>query len=389
MSDIEGRPLISTQDNAQEPKKKNSSSGGSGCFGTIVGLIFWILVLVAVVKSCGKDDVVDSKKVDSQTPAQTEVATTKPDSTNGEGEDKTENIDDTLTLSDKASGVEKRYFHKFYTDMGTVEIHHFEERKKLLEDSVALLEQAAQGNIQFLDYQVKLLSADYYYITANEDSKYYYVGETKDNRPDGFGMIFGRSTGSGTYDLSDEFVIYYIGSFKEGVYNGFGALFSVDEYDLSSVVYDLAQTGAITSEEVGSDLVQYLFNHVSYEGHFKDGQKNGKGNGFDIFPITLTYTNEPIDEYRYYNAYPDVTKGEYKNDELTGNAIIYEHNHLKFSGKLDKGIENGKGTWYYNNGQIQYEGEFKNGTAHGKGAYYSENGELIYSGQWKNGDYAH
>ena len=85
MSDIEGRPLISTQDNAQEPKKKNSSSGGSGCFGTIVGLIFWILVLVAVVKSCGKDDVVDSKKVDSQTPAQTEVATTKPDSTNGEG----------------------------------------------------------------------------------------------------------------------------------------------------------------------------------------------------------------------------------------------------------------------------------------------------------------
>ena len=163
----------------------------------------------------------------------------------------------------------------------------------------------------------------------------------------------------------------------------------MDEYDLSGVVYDLAQTGAITSEEVGSDLVQYLFNHVSYEGHFKDGQKSGKGNGFDIFPITFTYTNEPIDEYRYYNAYPDVTKGEYKNDELTGNATIYEHNHLKFSGKLDKGVENGKGTWYYNNGQIQYEGEFKNGTAHGKGAYYSENGELIYSGQWKNGDYAH
>ena len=149
------------------------------------------------------------------------------------------------------------------------------------------------------------------------------------------------------------------------------------------------QTGAITSEEVGIDLIQYLFNYVSYEGYFKDGKKNGKGNSFDIYPLTFSYTNEPIDEYRYYNAYPDVTKGEYINDKLTGNVIIYVNNYLIFNGKLNKGIENGKGTWYYSNGNILYEGEFKNGTAHGKGAYYSENGELIYSGQWENGDYAH
>ena len=230
-------------------------------------------------------------------------------------------------------------------------------------------------------------------ITSDTTSEYYYVGKTKDNRPDGFGMIFGMSTGSGTYALADGFMIHYIGDFKNGAYDGFGALFSADEYDLSGMINNIVQSGEITSDEVLENAVEYLFNYVSYEGHFKDGKMNGKGNEFS-FPnvevgLPFDFNNDPIDGYRYYNIYPDVIMGEYKNNALTGMVKEYWHNHLWYSGEMDDGQESGKGAWYYNNGQVMYEGEFKKGKQSGKGSYYDENGNLIYSGEWENGDYAH
>lgn len=128
MSDIEGRPLISTDDNApKKPKPK------SGCLAKLCSFCIWIFLICFVItkfNSCRKSDIEVKPQQQTQPSAQAEVVTPKPDSTSGEGEDKNENLDDNLTLSDKASGVEKRYFHKFYTDMGTVEIHHFKERKK-------------------------------------------------------------------------------------------------------------------------------------------------------------------------------------------------------------------------------------------------------------------
>ena len=391
MSDTNGRPLVSTQDSKSKPQK--SKSEGNGCLTNILGVIFWIFVISVAIRSCGKGDTDNQKDSGSQPPAQAESVTQQPDNATIDNESVSENTSGELTLSDKAAGVEKRYFHKFYTDMGTVEIHHFKERSQLLENSVELLEKAAQGNFEFLDYQVKVFGADYYYITADSNAKYFYVGESKDNRPDGFGMIFGISTGSGTYALADGFMIYYIGDFKNGAYDGFGALFSADEYDLSSMIDNIVQSGTITSDEVLEDTIEYLFNYVSYEGQFKDGKKNGKGNEFS-FPnveigLPFDFNNDPIDGYRYYNIYPDVTMGEYKNNELTGDVKEYWHNHLWYSGEMADGQENGKGAWYYNNGQIMYEGEFKKGKQNGKGSYYDENGNLIYFGEWKNGDYAH
>lgn len=392
MSNTDGRPLVSTQDTKSESSGSKSNTGCFGCLSQIVGLIFIIYIISVGLRSCGKSDADIQKDSASRPPAQSEV-TVQPDNANAANDNTSNSTDDELAISDKAASVEKRYFHKFYTDMGTVEIHHFKERSKLLENSVGLLEQAAQGDFEFLDHQAKIFTKGYYYITADTASKYYYVGQSKDNRPDGFGMIFGLATGSGTYEFADQFVIYYIGNFKDGMYDGFGAEFTADENDLTSVIYPMAQSGAIQSEEVGSDLVQYLFNYVTYEGKFKEGKKNGKGNEFS-FPnvelgVAFEYTNDPIDGYRYYNAYPNVTMGEYKSDKLTGDVKIYQYNYLYYSGEVEDGRENGKGTWYYHNGNVLYEGEFKKGKQNGKGSYYDENGELIYSGEWKNGDYAH
>ena len=103
----------------------------------------------------------------------------------------------------------------------------------------------------------------------------------------------------------------------------------------------------------------------------------------------IVEADDPIEGYPYYNVYPDVTVGTYKDDELNGDTRIYEHNHLSYSGEVKNGEENGYGTWYYENGQAEYEGEIKNGKPNGKGSRYGEDGQLIYSGEWKNGDYAH
>lgn len=377
---------MSTQDSGPESNK--SGTGCLGCLSQIVGLIFIIYIISVGLRSCGKSDTDKPKDSGGQSPVQTETVMQQPDSTDAVND--SSSFADAETLSDKAANVEKRYFHKFYTDMDTVEIHHFKERNELLENSVELLEKAAQGDFEFLDYQVKILSTSYYYITSDTT---YYVGKTKDNRPDGFGMIFGMSTGSGTYALADGFMIHYIGDFKNGAYDGFGALFSADEYDLSGMINNIVQSGEITSDEVLENAVEYLFNYVSYEGHFKDGKMNGKGNEFS-FPnvevgLPFDFNNDPIDGYRYYNIYPDVIMGEYKNNALTGMVKEYWHNHLWYSGEMDDGQESGKGAWYYNNGQVMYEGEFKKGKQSGKGSYYDENGNLIYSGEWENGDYAH
>ena len=389
MSSTDGRPLVSTQDSGPESNK--SGTGCLGCLSQIVGLIFIIYIISVGLRSCGKSDTDKPKDSGGQSSVQTETVMQQPDSTDAAND--SSSFADAETLSDKAASVEKRYFHKFYTDMDTVEIHHFKERNELLENSVELLEKAAQGDFEFLDYQVKILSTSYYYITSDTTSEYYYVGKTKDNRPDGFGMIFGMSTGSGTYALADGFMIHYIGDFKNGAYDGFGALFSADEYDLSGMINNIVQSGEITSDEVLENAIEYLFNYVSYEGHFKDGKMNGKGNEFS-FPnvevgLPFDFNNDPIDGYRYYNIYPDVIMGEYKNNALTGMVKEYWHNHLWYSGEMDDGQESGKGAWYYNNGQVMYEGEFKKGKQSGKGSYYDENGNLIYSGEWENGDYAH
>ena len=169
MSSTDGRPLVSTQDSGPESNK--SGTGCLGCLSQIVGLIFIIYIISVGLRSCGKSDTDKPKDSGGQSSVQTETVMQQPDSTDAAND--SSSFADAETLSDKAASVEKRYFHKFYTDMDTVEIHHFKERNELLENSVELLEKAAQGDFEFLDYQVKILSTSYYYITSDTTSEYY------------------------------------------------------------------------------------------------------------------------------------------------------------------------------------------------------------------------
>lgn len=98
--------------------------------------------------------------------------------------------------------------------------------------------------------------------------------------------------------------------------------------------------------------------------------------------------NPPIDGYQLGPVYPNVTMGEYKNGELSGDVKMYKSNHIAYDGEMKDGNKTGKGTIYYDNGQIEYEGELRNGIPDGTGAYYDTDGTIIYSGKWKNGECA-
>lgn len=343
MSDIEGRPLISTDDDIPEtPKPK------SGCLWKICKFCIWIFLICFIItkfNSHGKSDTETKSQQQAQMPVQTETSEqTQEQQPAAELESTQDTVDEAIELSAKAASVEKRYFHKTYTDLGTVEIHYFKDRAKLLEESVNLLEQAAQGNFYSLKHEAKLFNKGYYYITSDIPD-FYYLGEIKDNRPHGMGIIFGFSEESETYaEISEKFLIYYMGNFKNGMFDGYGALFSTDNEFKYTIVSDVfLGENPTLPQETCEFIFDYLLNYVSYEGKFDENKRSGIGNTFDISEV-FDVLNDPIEGYPYYNVYPDVTVGTYKDDELNGDTRIYEHNHLSYSGEIKNGEENGYGT---------------------------------------------
>ena len=365
---------------AQNKSDLEEHRGCSGCLSNILGIIFWIVVIAFVIRACGgsKDDIHDNLQEQNH---QTQV------------QESTSNTEHAINLSEAARNIEMLFFHKPYTDLGSVEIHKFPERNDILEYIVSLgtdKETVADGC--YVAYKNKLFGDDYYYATAST-TQYYYAGNLKNNKPHGLGAIVGFSEGEGTYELQGEMMFYYVGEFKDGMKHGFGVEFNADECDITWALQDIGDSGSV-NEENYEHLCSYLFNHVAYEGYWKENQYDGKGNLFE-FPMYedqyyfFAKYKDPLENYVFGHAYPDVTKGEWEDGEFSGTISIYESNRILFVGDVENGKENGWGTIYYSNGQIKYEGEFKAGKIHGFGSYYDEDGSLIYSGEWKNGDYAH
>ena len=354
-----------------------SNTGCSGCLSNIIGVIIWIVIISFAIRACsgGQSDPNENQVQDQSTPSQVEND----------------------VLIEAARNVEMLYFHKPYTDLGTVDIYEFTERDKIISYIVSLgKDKEILDSGQYLTYENKLLGNDYWHITSST-TKYYYVGDLKGNKPHGLGAIVGVSDGSGTYSLSGELIFYYVGNFKNGMKDGFGVEFNADECDITAAVQNIIDNNSI-DDKYGEHLCMYLFNHVSYEGYWNKNEYNGKGNLFE-FPMASDRGEDcyyfyaqmlsPLDNYIFGHAYPWVTTGEWDNGKMTGQFIIYEFDNITWRGELKDGKGNGQGTRYYTNGQIEYDGEWKNGEPHGYGSYYDADGKLIYSGEWKYGDYAH
>lgn len=223
--------------------------------------------------------------------------------------------------------------------------NHQSDRKELPGKIVNALSGASHyakgGDVGLVDS----LLEKYYVAISNMPGDYVYYGSVKDNRPDGFGVLC-----SDYVDLNDMTTTYmYLvsaGTFSKGMLNGYGALF-----DRGVVIYD---------------------------GDFKNGWRDGKGNsfsfGYDVVDMSIQVM---------------VTKvSDFKHGEQTGKIRWYNNDVLLYDGEVKNGAAHGKGVSYFANGQVRYNGEWKNGEYDGVGTLYDESGRKIYSGKWKKGDYA-
>lgn len=239
---------------------------------------------------------------------------------------------------------------------------------------------------QHLRCEVTLGSKVTRYKLTSEESSYLYLGETKDNCPNGLGLVVEVRSD----DLERYFHNVYIGYFKDGYYDSYGLLYNdPSDNDISEYLY---YRDYPDKKEFYAGEYQLWLNHVSYEGYFAKGKRSGKGNSFSISANaqykSYYFQHGTIPEKMDFEIF--TTVAEYENDKLNGNVTVYGIDGTKeYTGAMIKDKKSGKGIEYYpNTAQVKYEGEFKNDYYSGKGTLYDETGKVIYSGQWKDGDYA-
>ena len=201
-----------------------------------------------------------------------------------------------------------------------------------------------------------------------EDGKYY-LGEIKDNIPNGKGIKY-YSNGN----------IQYEGDFKDGKFEGNGKFYYDDgDYFIGEYKYGLRNGKG----------KKYLKNgNLCFEGEYINGKAEGYGK--DIWEDGEYY----IGQYKngimngkgiyYYSNGKIKYEGEYVNGKYEGNGKYIWEDGIYYIGQEKNGLMHGKGTLYYSNGNIKYEGDFINDVYEGNGKYIWEDGEY-YIGQWKNG----
>ena len=261
----------------------------------------------------------------------------------------------------------------------------------------------SKGN--YIEESTPFWSKDYYAITIKE-TNLFYVGELKDNKPDGFGMLediiefYNSDTGENEYYNH----VKYLGYFKNGRPYGQCIKYKAlpDTKDIENM---------LKNTEMRQEFIDSYLSPIQYVGGFKDGVYSGKGVLFDYIDVTLAFEllknsnsadtyyddyedNESAgyeedagtDEYeQFLNETKDSIKnidfsyGTYESGKMNGYVEIYHNQKLLYAGN----------TLYDTNGRIKYEGEFTADKYDGNGTLYDENGNVVYSGKWDMGDYGH
>ena len=210
----------------------------------------------------------------------------------------------------------------------------------------------------------KYLNGRYIY----DDDKYY-IGEFKDNIPNGKGIkyykygniLYDGNFNNGIFEGNGKYIWengeYYVGQFKNGLRHGKGT----EYYSNGKTMYE----GDYVNNKLEGNG-KYIWEKGDYYiGQFKNGLKHGKG--------TLYYSTGNI-----------LYEGDWVNNKPEGNGIYNLEKGEYYIGKFKNGLRHGKGTEYYSNGNVLYEGDWVNGKREGDGKYIWRSGEY-YIGQWKNG----
>ena len=151
---------------------------------------------------------------------------------------------------------------------------------------------------------------------------------------------------------------------------------------IGAVAEDAVDAGAVAEDAVAEDEAKAVADPnmkklyredgtLQYEGHFENGDFNGKGKQYYLDGITLAY------------------EGDFKDDTFNGKGKRYkEDGNLEYEGDFKDGKYHGKGKLYYPDGiALFYEGDFKDNKYHGKGKRYYPYGTLAYEGDFKDGKF--
>lgn len=180
---------------------------------------------------------------------------------------------------------------------------------------------------------------------SESDCDFYYVGDIKNGKPNGYGVI------TSGYN-SDTMYIYYIGEFEKG--------------DVKNCY--------------GMTLTYWNCVSIAYEGNISYLTEDLYAVPADAEEVICLYPFNQI--YNYYNNEDDSIRYE----DMGLSRLSVAKCIPKYIGGIKNGGYSGKGILYYQNGTIGYEGEFKNGSYHGEGKEYSKTGELLKEGKFKYGE---
>ncbi|SHJ75160.1 zinc ribbon domain-containing protein [Hespellia stercorisuis] len=254
---------------------------------------------------------------------------------------------------------------------------------------------AHKEDMIYLEEKDGFLSSKKYYEKSFEETDLVYIGQTKDDKPDGMGiitkmvdaqinngeLIISEYDGFFSKEENSYLLLKYIGKFSEGHYEGTGMSFAtpVDEEFTSQDIHWEA-----FFQNQNNDMASSLLNSLNpciYEGEFENGEYSGKGNqyGYGFLSVYLVDAST-IRDFSVYT-------GEFKKGEKNGRGKYYENGWLRYDGDYKNSKYSGKGKSYYRStNQVKYSGEWMNGEYNGEGTLYNENGGIEYSGEWKDGE---
>lgn len=277
------------------------------------------------------------------------------------------------------------------TPVKTKNGYDFEKEKKEILDTI----QKQKESIKL----EKMAKHDHWFsgpsFETSDDDTFLYFGKIKDGKPHGIGALY--KEGNESYDL------YYAGHFNKGFFDDFGLRFKRTEesYALKQFIPN------------GINLPSYL----AYEGYFKDGKYEGKGNEHDpilFIDVISTSLGEELPErsYRYLEKNDEMLSawgekehtgvvfteektvpmdtfvsrtGIFKGDKLNGKGKNYrDETTLTYEGDFNNDEYHGKGTSYLN-GKKEYEGSYSKGKYDGKGTLYDKDGKVVHSGKFADG----
>ena len=205
------------------------------------------------------------------------------------------------------------------------------------------------------------------YVLQYKNVNSFYVGEVDINNDlNGRGILtlengtkyngnFIKNEFTGKGNLINKEGEYFKGNFENGIINGNGIhkLLNGCTYEGNFIKGIKNGFGKEDNDE------------ITYEGEYKNDQKNGKGK-------------------IYFKLLHDSYEGNFDNNNINGNGIYKWENGDCYEGNFENGKMNGKGKYTWPDGGF-YEGDYVNNIKEGNGKFKWSNGK-IYEGPFKNGN---